>query len=76
MRDIKRELIDALKPIMDCKVHNPNRSNKMTTSRTINPKAVDLATLRIIYIQLQKAEAIHYLPALENRVGTNIDTEA
>jgi hypothetical protein len=76
MRDIKQDLIDTLKPIMDCKVHNPNRSDKQTTSRTINPKACDLAALRLIYIQLQKAEAIHYLPALENRVGTNIDTEA
>jgi hypothetical protein len=59
MRDIRQDLIDAIKPIMLCKIHNPNHSNKLTTTRVISPKAIDLVQLRIIYMQLQKAEAVH-----------------
>ncbi len=76
MRDIKQDLIDALAPIVECKIHNPNRSDKTTTTRVINPRSCDLTALHLAYHQLLRAEAVHYLPALEDRAGTNIDTEA
>lgn len=50
------DILEAIRPFVEAKVHNPNRSKKPTTARVINVPANAIALLEQVYIQLS-AEA-------------------
>jgi hypothetical protein len=48
----KKDIREVLEPFAMAKVYNPNHSHKMTTSRVISVKAIDIARLKHLYDQL------------------------
>jgi len=48
----KAELAELLKPFVEAKVYNPNKSPFMSTKRTINVKGTDIEKLKQYYATL------------------------
>lgn len=48
-----KEIRDAIRPFVEAKKYNPNRSSKMTTTRTMAVKAVDIAVLNALAAKLE-----------------------
>lgn len=55
LRDVKnlQEIKDAIRPFVEAKKYNPNRSAKMTTTRTMAVRAIDIAVLNALAAKLE-----------------------
>jgi hypothetical protein len=63
---LKNQLIDILKPFVEAKVHNPNNSPSVHTKRTLNVKAIDLASLKACYAALTNNKDLPVAKTIEN----------
>ena len=49
---IVAEILEAIRPFVEAKKHNPNQSTSIHTARVMNVKAMDIAVLNALYAKL------------------------